>query len=152
LSHHSFPSSIFLKRIRTVEIRALIEGQFLSMFLHSSNIGMHPKRILVTGGASKNQHIARILCDVFGIPVYGITKSNSAALGAAYRAFHGWRCAVTSKFIPFEEVVGSPDFDWEITPNIDSHQVYLQLINRYKKLENQIKKWQEIEDNALLIT
>jgi xylulokinase len=66
-----------------LEVRALLEGQFLNMRLHSEWMGVKPSRLLLTGGASKNDGIAQMAADVFQAPVERIEVSNSAALGAA---------------------------------------------------------------------
>ena len=66
-----------------LQVRALLEGQFLNMRLHSEWMGVKPSRLLLTGGASKNDGIAQVAADVFQTPVERIDVSNSAALGAA---------------------------------------------------------------------
>lgn len=66
-----------------LRIRSLLEGQFLNMRLHSAWMGVETTRILLTGGASKNDGIARIVADVFQAPVERLEIANSAALGAA---------------------------------------------------------------------
>lgn len=71
---------------------ALLQSQFLSMRLHARKIGYDDvgpgRRIIVTGGASQNDAIVRILAVVFGATVVR-SMSGSAALGAAYRARYG---------------------------------------------------------------
>ncbi|XP_048367815.1 xylulose kinase isoform X2 [Sphaerodactylus townsendi] len=77
---------------KEVEIRALIEGQFMVKRLHAEKLGykiLPTTRILATGGASHNKEILQILSDVFSAPVYTIDTANSACLGSAYRAIHG---------------------------------------------------------------
>jgi xylulokinase len=70
--------------------------------LHASNIGMKQfSSILVTGGGSSNAHICKVIADVFGVPVFKAETSNSASLGAAYRALHGWLCQQQQRFVPF---------------------------------------------------
>ena len=66
-----------------LQVRALLEGQFLNMRLHSQWMGVKTERIRLTGGASKNDGIAQLVADVFQCPVERIDVSNSAALGAA---------------------------------------------------------------------
>jgi xylulokinase len=44
------------------------------------------ERILLTGGASRNDGIAQVVADVFGVPVERLAMANSAALGAAILA------------------------------------------------------------------
>ncbi len=69
-----------------LQVRALLEGQFLNMRLHSEWMGVKPVRIRLTGGASKNDGIAQLVADIFQSPVERFDVSNSAALGAALLA------------------------------------------------------------------
>nr|XP_043614805.1 xylulose kinase 2-like isoform X2 [Erigeron canadensis] len=64
------------------EVRALVEGQFVSMRGHIEKCGMlsPPERIIATGGASANH--------------------DSASLGAALRAAHGLLCYTKGGFVP----------------------------------------------------
>lgn len=66
--------------------RAAVEGQALNMRLHSRWVGTPTTQLLLTGGASNNPAIAKIFADVFGAPVFRLSVSDSAALGAALRA------------------------------------------------------------------
>jgi xylulokinase len=66
-----------------LQVRALLEGQFLNMRLHSQWMEVKAERIRLTGGASKNNGIAQLVADVFQAPVERLDVSNSAALGAA---------------------------------------------------------------------
>jgi xylulokinase len=89
-----------------VEARAVVEGQFMSMRLHGESIGMTaPRRLIATGGASGNAAVLQVLADVFGAPVYVASQTDSASLGAAYRAAHGWVVAARGAFVPFETVL-----------------------------------------------
>lgn len=69
-----------------LQVRALLEGQFLNMRLYSQWMGTSIERIRLTGGASRNNGIARILADVFQAPVERLDVPDSAALGAALLA------------------------------------------------------------------
>jgi len=69
------------------EVRAIIESQILSLFLHSQ-LETAPARIVVTGGSSASRAICQVIADVFGCSVY-VGKDaggNAAAFGAAIRA------------------------------------------------------------------
>jgi len=66
-----------------LQVRALIEGQFLNMRLHSQWMGVKTERIRLTGGAAKNDGIAQMVDDIFQSPVERLDVLNSAALGAA---------------------------------------------------------------------
>ncbi|XP_073106474.1 xylulose kinase 2 isoform X4 [Elaeis guineensis] len=90
-----------LDEIKEHEVRAIIEGQFLSMRGHAERIGMPtPKRIIATGGASSNACILKVIANIFGCPIYTVQRPDSASLGAALRAAHGWLCNKESVFIP----------------------------------------------------
>jgi xylulokinase len=66
-----------------LQVRALLEGQFLNMRLHSRWMEVKAERLRLTGGASKNDGIAQLAADIFQAPVERLDVSNSAALGAA---------------------------------------------------------------------
>ncbi len=66
-----------------LQVRALLEGQFLNMRLHSQWMEVTPERIRLTGGASKNDGVPQLVADIFQAPVERLAVSNSAALGAA---------------------------------------------------------------------
>jgi xylulokinase len=74
------------------QVRALLEGQFLNMRLHSRWLGEEPRLIRLTGGASQNDGIAQLVADVFQAPVERFAVANGAALGAAIRAAHACGC------------------------------------------------------------
>ena len=74
-------------------VRAVVESQFMSMKVHGEGLGLKsPTRILVTGGGSVNRAVTQVLADVMGAEVYAADTSDSAALGAAYRALHSRAC------------------------------------------------------------
>ncbi|KAL0361201.1 UNVERIFIED_CONTAM: Xylulose kinase [Sesamum radiatum] len=58
------------------EVRALIEGQLLSMRAHAEKIGMPspPRRIIATGGASSNKCILSLMASIFGCNVYTVQR------------------------------------------------------------------------------
>ena len=123
------------------EVRAVVEGQFLSMRLHSAHVGITPSTILATGGASVEPGILRIMSDVFGVPVFTADKPNSAALGAAYRALHGWTCLTEGTFVPFVEAMrGAPPFIRTVEPDARAHTVYTGMLKRYEALEKVVAK------------
>ncbi|KAM9680873.1 xylulose kinase isoform 1-T1 [Dama dama] len=124
---------------RDVEIRALIEGQFLAKKIHAEALGyrvMPKTKILATGGASHNRDILQVLADVFGAPVYIIDTANSACVGSAYRAFHGLAAGTD---VPFAEIVKlAPNPRLVATPTSGASQVYEALLQRYAMLEQRI--------------
>ncbi len=121
------------------DCRAVCEGQFLSMRLHGGHVGFEPGRILATGGASVNPSVIRVMCDVFGVPVYVAETADSAALGAAYRALHGWRCAAAGGWVPFGEILtAAKPFRKATDPNPQAHAVYTGMLERYDALEQRV--------------
>ncbi|KAI9106361.1 hypothetical protein K1719_021889 [Acacia pycnantha] len=88
------------------EVRAIIEGQFLSMRAHAERFGMPspPQRIIATGGASANHSILSSMASIFGCDVYTVERPDSASLGAALRAAHGFVCSEKGSFIPISNL------------------------------------------------
>ena len=85
--------------------RAAVEGQALSLRLHSRWVGTPTTQLLLTGGASENPSVAKIFADVFGAPVLRLAVSDSAALGAALRAAEA---ACGAKMTELEAVFCAP--------------------------------------------
>ncbi|KAL6012780.1 hypothetical protein ACLOJK_003269 [Asimina triloba] len=58
------------------EVRAIIEGQLLSMRAHMERSGLPgtPKRIIATGGASTNESILNAIASIFGCSVYTVQR------------------------------------------------------------------------------
>ncbi len=77
----------FAAAVPEVRIRAVIEAQALSMRLHTRGFG-ECAVLRVTGGASRNTGMLRVLSDFFGSTVETIAIPDSAALGAAMIAAH----------------------------------------------------------------
>uniref|UniRef100_A0AAQ5XN74 Xylulose kinase n=1 Tax=Amphiprion ocellaris TaxID=80972 RepID=A0AAQ5XN74_AMPOC len=109
-----------------VEVRALVEGQFLSRRLHAERLGysiLPGTRVLATGGASSNKEILQVLSDVFNAPVYTIDLSDSACLGSAYRALHG---LLAESGVSFLDVVkNAPEPQRTTTPHPSAKQTLL---------------------------
>ena len=106
-----------------VEVRALIEGQFMGKRVHAENLGYNigpSSRVLATGGAAANSAILQVLSDVFNAPVYTLQTENSASLGAAYQAKHG----LVHQTMSFQEVVkNSAPYKFAVAPNPDADKV-----------------------------
>lgn len=122
-----------------VEVRAVVEGQFLSMRLHGTKVGLQFGHLLATGGASANRSITKVMSDVMGRPVYTAEQTASAGLGAAYRALHGWECARGGKFVPYATVMReAPPFKKVAEPDPAAHGVYTAMMKRYAVLERKL--------------
>jgi len=120
------------------EVRAVIEGHFLSMYAHATHAGVQATSLWATGGASTNRRIIQIIANIFGVPVYTHSQHNSACLGSAFRAQHGVECKKQGKFVPFADVVGTNTYSLEAHPQSGVHEVYEKLLPRYKELEARV--------------
>ncbi|XP_076902259.1 xylulose kinase 2-like [Bidens hawaiensis] len=130
------------------EIRALIEGQFLSMRGHAERFGMPtpPKRIIATGGASANHSILTSIASIFGCNVYTVQRPDSASLGAALRAAHGWLCKNNGGFVPisclYKDKLEKTMFGCKLVASVEDEQ----LVAKYGVL---VKKRMEIENRLV---
>ena len=118
--------------------RAVFEAQMLSMRLHSQWMQVAPEKILVTGGASNDGALLRVLADVMNCRVQRIEVSKSAALGAALQAAHGWLTA-TNKNPKWEKIVAGftkPVAGSEIQPDKKAAKIYDRLVEKYAACES----------------
>jgi xylulokinase len=102
----------------------VVETQALSMRRFSEWIGHAPKQLVLTGGASRNVGIQRIVADVFQCPVRTLRVSNASALGGALRAAQAsgggtWK-ELFSAFVAL-------DPDVNVLPNAQARPAYEQL-------------------------
>jgi xylulokinase len=77
---------------REIECRALIEGQCSSMLKYSQKLGIKTDKIVVSGGASVNKEILKIISSIFNCGIDTSTNYETSLIGSAYRAIHGFRC------------------------------------------------------------
>jgi len=68
-------------------VRAIVEAQMMALAVHSRWMGVAPRTIYATGGAAANREILQVMADVFGAAVYRSESTDSAAAGAALRAW-----------------------------------------------------------------
>ena len=116
-----------------VKIRAAVEGQVCSMRILSQWIGDFTT-VRVTGGASRNQGLVRLIADVFQADVELIAVADSAALGGAMRAAHAagkfsWS-GLAAKFAAAAET---------IRPTPGSQEAYAKPLAEYRKFINEVK-------------
>ncbi|XP_057972899.1 xylulose kinase 2 [Malania oleifera] len=130
------------------EIRALIEGQLLSMRAHAERFGMPspPKRIIATGGASANQSILSSIASIFGCDVYTVQRPDSASLGAALRAAHGWLCNKNGSFVPISCLYENKLEKTSLRCKLSMAAGDQQLVSKYALL---MKKRMEIENRLV---
>lgn len=116
-------------------VRALVEAQAISMYLHSQWTGVRPKVLRLTGGASNSAGIAQVYADVFNARVERLTITDSAALGAAMRAANG---IGKLSFGHLTRHFCNCDSQLTVTPIADNVAVYPQVIEKYRNLEMSI--------------
>jgi len=113
----------------------------MAIFSHARKLGLVARgKILATGGSSENQEMMQILSDIFGVPVYTGDLAKSAAVGAAYKALHGWKCSTSDIFVPFSSVVGETKFKLTAKPSPSAENVYKPLVEKYTLLEEMLIK------------
>ncbi len=111
-------------------VRAVVESQMMALALHSRWMGVTINTIYATGGAAANRAILQVMADVFDAEVFQLQTGNSAALGAALRAFHADRLA-DGEPLDWDDVVAgfvAPRQDSRILPIPEHVQVYRELI------------------------
>ncbi len=121
-------------------VRGIIEAQFLSMKFHSKWIGEKSKEIYATGGASANKDILQVLANIFNTRVRVFEFTDSAALGAAFRAakayydsnnmIKSWE-EIVNKFIDFQKSI-------VVEPNKKYIELYDDMLKLYKYYEDYI--------------
>ncbi|XP_066583123.1 xylulose kinase isoform X2 [Prorops nasuta] len=123
---------------KEVEVRALIEGQFIAKRAHAEEFGFiigRDTRIIATGGASTNMSILQVLSDVFNSPVYVSEIANSAMMGAAYQA----RFSLMREHSNFEEEMNKlSEPKLACKPYSDADSIYKPLVIRYQNLIKRI--------------
>lgn len=70
-------------------VRGVVEAQMMTTAIHSAWMGQGVEAIHATGGAARNRDILQVMADVHNADVHRCDVHESAALGAALRAFHG---------------------------------------------------------------
>ena len=115
-------------------VRAVVEGQAMSMRLHSRWIAPRVSTIRVTGGAAGNRDILQVLADVFEAEVVRSAPRNAASLGAALRAWHADRLSDGAP-MPWKEIVAPfTEPDLRVAPNPQAAATYRELLPRYERL------------------
>lgn len=124
------------------EVRAVVEGQFMSLRAHGESVGLtSPRKVIATGGASGNPAITQVLSDVFGVPVYVAAQTDSASLGAAYRALHGQVVHEGRKFVTFEHILSvgkGNELKLAASPSAAAHAAITKALPAYRAAERQV--------------
>ena len=115
-----------------LQVRALLEGQFLNMRLHSQWMEVKTERIRLTGGAAKNDGIAQLVADIFQAPVERLDVLNSAALGAALVA-----AAADGQDLPaLQDVFCKAAAGSSLQPDLALAETYEYALGRFEALLN----------------
>ncbi|CAG8630486.1 17651_t:CDS:2 [Acaulospora morrowiae] len=139
-------------------IKAIIESQFMSMKLRTNQLtggnvrdlrdnherekGNVAKRILVVGGASKNNEILQVLADIFGVDVWRCANGNSASFGAATKARMAFLRTIEAPGVFGMNRKEFPtnarnlnNCELVAKPRKEYHAIYLQIMEDYQELE-----------------
>jgi xylulokinase len=118
--------------------RAVVEAQALAMLRYSDWIGHAPQKLVLTGGASRNVAIQRVIADVFQTPVHVLRVANASALGAALRAAHA------AQGTTWEELFGAfvaLDPNVLVQPDESTRPTYARLSEMFReKLEQRLSR------------
>jgi xylulokinase len=109
----------------------------MAMALHSRWMGIDVDTIHATGGAAVNRQILQVMADVFDANVYRFSASNSAALGAALRAWHA-DALDEGRALSWDAVtrrVAQAEPTSRISPDADATAVYRRLLPLYAASE-----------------
>lgn len=104
---------------------------------HAGSLGGRVEKIIATGGAAANRSLLQVMANVFGVDVYRLDVENSAALGAALRAYHGERL-IAGEPVSWKTVVAGlaePKPGYRVSPNPKHVAIYAQLRREYAILE-----------------
>jgi xylulokinase len=134
------------------DVRAVVEGQQLSMALHCGWMTSRVTAIHATGGAAANREILHVMADVFGASVYQLPVGNSAALGAALRAAHA-HMRQRDHHTRWADVVAGlaePMPASRVDPDPERHAMYREMLAVYAACEAHAlgqgpEPWQHIE-------
>ena len=120
-------------------VRAVVEAQMMSLALHSRWMDVKISTIYATGGASANRDVLQVMSDVFDAEVLQLETGNSAALGAALRAFQADRLA-DGRPLPWEEIIAGfvvPRLESRLTPQPANVAAYKRLMDVYAVRERE---------------
>ena len=119
------------------DVRAVIEGQMLSMALHSQWMARRLDTIHATGGRAVKREMLQVMEDGLGAAVYHLRVDNSAALGAALRAAHARLRDrdPTTRWIDVVAGPAEPETASPIAPRPERHAFYREMLAIYAACE-----------------
>jgi autoinducer 2 (AI-2) kinase len=113
------------------ENAALITLGNLKLIQEETNF--YPNEVIFAGGASKGKLWSQTLADVLGVPVKVPVVKEAAALGTALYA--GVGVGIYSDI--YEAVSTIVKWDRIHAPNLENHQKYLEIYERWRKIYNE---------------
>lgn len=119
-------------------IRAVLEGITFNLYQIGrslENLAGAPKKIYVNGGLSRSTLWLQMLADVFGKDVYISESHHSAAWGAAWTGLVG-----IGRASSLESIVENIPMIAPISPNMEHHQEYKIIYEKYESLVKDIAK------------
>lgn len=117
----SYKIELSFEQESKLQVRALIEGQFLSMRAHAERFGMPspPKRIIATGGASANHDILSSIASIFGCDVYTVQRPGKQNLAiSAWDTINDDKVCLTHLHTCYPVTFDTSEFC--LTPFVDS--------------------------------
>jgi sugar (pentulose or hexulose) kinase len=119
-------------------VRGLIEGQLMAIANHVEALaGVTAEKVIASGDAAAERAVLQVMANIFGADVYRLTTGNSAALGAALRAYHADRLAAGEP-VSWQTVVSGftePRPGHRVSPNPRDVATYARLRRHYALLE-----------------
>ncbi|RCN31569.1 hypothetical protein ANCCAN_22645 [Ancylostoma caninum] len=115
-----------------VEARALLEGQSLLKLLYAKTMGCQigKGRLFLTGGASTNVDLQRILSDMFAMDAYILNVPDSAALGGAMLARYVYYAPSLSYYDYYKDT----STEKVAVPNLENSRIYEQMLPELSSL------------------
>ncbi|KAJ3351644.1 hypothetical protein HDU83_008799 [Entophlyctis luteolus] len=122
--------------------RAILESQMLRLRHHAGAFGLtrtQTRRVLVSGGASANIEIVRVIGSVFGARVCKVADAdgagNAAGYGGALRAAHGLACAAAANSTGFVAYEPGVAVESVAEPETKDTEVYDAMMATFGELE-----------------
>lgn len=116
-------------------VRAVLEGIAFNLYHISQSLERmagQPKRITVNGGLSQSELWVQILADIFGKSIHLSESHHSVAWGAAWTALVG-----IGRKDSYEEIKENISVRKVIQPNLEHHELYLEIFKKYEKLSKE---------------
>ncbi len=135
------------KHKRANLIRSVMEGVAFSLKdsqMIFEEMGIRLDEIAICGGGARSRLWSRILCDVYGIPLYTLTKTDGAAFGAAILAGVGAGAYRSVEAACGEMIARNRSFEPVRENNIRYQRFYRLYRELYSNLKGSFKRLGEL--------